>query len=94
MANSVRVEILGQVLSVTSEDGEEHIQRVAGYVDERMRETLAGGRVVSSFTAAIMTALNIASEYHKLQRDLAQTEEVLSRLADRLTPPRKGKTNK
>jgi cell division protein ZapA len=94
MPGSVRVEILGQVLSVTSEDGEEHIRRVAGYVDERMRETLAGGRVVSSFTAAIMTALNIASEYHKLQRDLAETEEALNRLADRLTPARKRKADK
>lgn len=94
MPGSVRVEILGQVLSVTSEDGEEHVQRVAGYVDERMRETMAGGRVASSFTAAILTALNIASEYHKLQRELAQTEEALNRLADRLTAPRKRKTGK
>lgn len=94
MPGSVRVEILGQVLSVTSEDGAEHVQRVADYVNERMRDTMAGGRVASSFTAAILTALNIASEYHKLQRELAQTEEALSRLADRLSVPRKRKTGK
>lgn len=84
MADPVRVEILGQVFSVSSEDDEEHVLRVAGQVDERMRETMAGGKVVSSFTAAVLTALNVASECHKLKSELREMEEGLDRLTARL----------
>lgn len=92
MPPPVRVEILGQTFSVTSEDGEEHVRRMADYVDERMRETMAGGNVVSSFTAAVMTALNVASEYHKLRRELVQMEDAVQRLTERLERPRRHET--
>jgi cell division protein ZapA (FtsZ GTPase activity inhibitor) len=84
MADPVRVEILGQVFSVSSEDDEAHVQQVAVLVDERMRQTMAAGNVVSSFTAAVLTALNVASECHKLKSELRQMEEGLDRLTARL----------
>ena len=84
MREPVQVEIMGQVFSVTSEDGAEHLRRVAGYVDEKMRDVMAGGKVSSSFTAAVMTALNIASEYQKLQQDLTEIERAIDRLTERL----------
>jgi cell division protein ZapA len=80
----VQVEIMGQTFSVTSEDGEEHVRRVAGYVDGKMREVTAGGKVASSFTAAVLAALNIASEYQKLRDESSEVEETLDRLAARL----------
>ena len=79
MAQPVEVVIMGQVFSVTSEDGEEHIRRVASYVDGKMREIAAGGKVVSSFTAAVLAALNIASECHKLQQNAAEIEAAIDR---------------
>ena len=84
MADPVEVVIMGQVFSVTSEDGEEHIRRVARYVDGKMREVAAGGKVVSSFTAAVLAALNIASECHKLQQNASDIEAAISRLTERL----------
>jgi cell division protein ZapA len=84
MAKPVDVVIMGQVFSVTSEDGEEHIRRVASYVDGKMREMAAGGKVVSSFTAAVLAALNIASECQKLRQNLAETEAGIDRLTERL----------
>jgi len=84
MRELVEVEIMGQVFSVTSDDGEEHVRRVAGYVDDKMREITAGGRVVSSHAAAVLVALNIASEYQKLAESIAQFEETIDRLATRL----------
>ena len=84
MAGPVEVEIMGQVFSVTSEDGEEHVRRVATYVDGKMREIAAGGKVVSSFTAAVLAALNIASECHKLQQSQAEIEQAIDRLTARL----------
>ena len=47
MRQAVQVEIMGQTFSVTSEDGEDHVRRVAGYVDGKMREVTAGGRVLN-----------------------------------------------
>ena len=84
MPSPVEVEILGHTFSVTSEDGEDHIRRVAGVVDQRMREVAAEGRVVSSFTTAVLAALNIASECQKLQQDFATMQEAIDRLAQRL----------
>ena len=84
MAQPVEVVIMGQVFSVTSEDGEEHVRRVATFVDGKMREIAAGGKVVSSFTAAVLAALNIASECHKLQQHVSEMETAIDRLAERL----------
>lgn len=84
MGKPVEVVVMGQVFSVTSEDGEEHIRRVASYVDGKMREFASGGKVVSSFTAAVLAALNIASECHKLQQNLAETDAAIDRLTERL----------
>jgi cell division protein ZapA len=84
MAEPVEVIILGQVFSVTSEDGEEHVRRVASYVDGKMREIAAGGKVVSSFTTAVLAALNIASECQKLRQNYTEIETTIDRLAERL----------
>jgi len=40
--------------------------------------------VVSSFTAAVLAALNIASEWHKLRQNVADMDAAIERLADRL----------
>jgi len=84
MAEPVEVVILGQVFSVTSEDGEEHVRRVASYVDGKMREIAAGGKGVSSFTTAVLAALNIASECQKLRQNFSEMETAIDRLSERL----------
>lgn len=84
MAEPVEVVIMGQSFSVTSEDGEEHVRRVAAYVDRTMRDIAGGGKVVSSFTAAVVAALNIASEWHKLREDVAQMEAAIDGLTARM----------
>ncbi len=81
----VEVEILGQKLSVASADGEEHVRRVAAYVERTMRDIAADGRVVSSLTVAVMAALNIASEYQKLKQEYGELDAAITRLNARLT---------
>jgi len=92
MAEPVEVVILGQVFSVTSEDGEEHVRRVASYVDGKMREIAAGGKVVSSFTTAVLAALNIASECQKLRQNFTEIETTIDRLTERLNAVTDGTT--
>jgi cell division protein ZapA len=84
MPEPVEVVIMGQTFSVTSDDGEEHVREVAAYVDQTMREIASRGKVVSSFTAAVLAALNIASEWHKLRQNVAAMDAAIERLADRL----------
>jgi cell division protein ZapA len=68
MRQPVDVEILGQQLAVTSDDGPEHVRAVARYVDETMRTLATGGRAVATLDVALLAALNIASEYQKLRQ--------------------------
>lgn len=84
MPHPVEVVIMGQTFSVTSDDGEEHVREVAAHVDRTMREITTRGKVVSSFTAAVLCALNIASEWHKLRQDVADMDAAIERLAARL----------
>jgi len=85
MRQPVEVEVFGQTLAVTSDEETDHIRNVAIEVDRRMRETAAGTRVASSLTVAVVTALNIASEYQKLKEEHAQLQEAIDRLNARLT---------
>lgn len=91
MRQPVEVQIMGQTFSVASDDGEEHVRRVAQYVDEKMREVTAGGRVASSFSAAVLAALNIASEYQKLREEKTRIAAVVDRLTARLAAHRADK---
>jgi cell division protein ZapA len=76
----VEVEIMGQRFTVASDDGEDHVRKVARYVNEEMRR-LSEGRRVASTQLALLAALNIASEYWKLresQEDLSQRVDQMS----------------
>ena len=84
MAEPVKVTIMGQVFSVASADGEEHLRRVAAFVDDKMREVSGSGKVASSYAAAVLAALNIASEYQKLRDEQLQVQATIERLTARL----------
>lgn len=81
----VEVEIMGQRLTVASDEGEAHVRRVAVYVDGRMRQ-LADGRATTAMgDLALLTALNIASEYWKLQDQQEELHRTINRLSERVT---------
>jgi cell division protein ZapA len=84
MGAPVEVEILGQRLTVASDDGEEHVRQVAGYVEAQMQR-LAHGRVpAATVHLALVTALNIASDYRKLQDQHEELYRTISRLTQRV----------
>jgi cell division protein ZapA len=84
MKQSVDVVIMGQSLTVASEDGPEHVRAVARYLDETMRALAESGRAVATLDVALLAALNIASEYQKLQQHYKQLTETIDRLSQRL----------
>jgi len=84
MRQPVEVEIMGYRLTVASEDSEEHIRAVAADVNRRMQQ-LAEGRVAApSLNLALVTALNIASEWRKLQHQQEELCQTVNRTAQRV----------
>ena len=81
-APSIRVEIYNQTYSIRSDGDSEHIMRLADFVDKRMREISSGTLTVDSLKVAILAALHIADELHRLK---SVHESADAQLASRST---------
>lgn len=81
---------MGQTFAVTSDDDDEHVRAVAAYLDGEIRKLTVGARSLPPLSAAVIAALNIASEYHKLKERQQKIEEIIDRLSARLADPRPG----
>src|SRR5579863_2794993 len=66
--NSVRVEIFDQAYNLRGSDPE-YILKLAEYVDGKMRAVAEQTQTVDTARLAVLAALNIADEYHLLQRN-------------------------
>ncbi len=85
MPRAVDVHILGQKITLRSDDEEEYIRRVAQYVDGKMREVGESMASMNKYSVAIFVALNIADEYHRLKEDCEAASTRMDRLLERLT---------
>jgi len=65
--NCVRVEIYDQAYSLRGTDPE-YIEKLAEYVDTKIRAVAEQTSTVDSLRLAVLAALNIADEYHVLKR--------------------------
>lgn len=63
--------------TLVSEDAREHMQRVANFVDDKMREMYNSNKKLSTSMVGVLTALNIADELHKV---LIEKEELELRI--------------
>jgi len=77
MKKALDVEILGQKFTISSDSEEGYMLKVAGYVDDKMQELLRSTKSVTKSNIAMLAALNIADEYHRLKET---HEAILSRL--------------
>ena len=66
MKNRVTVTIGGQPYSLLAAEEDGYVQKVAAYVDEKLKATMAGGRL-TAVDSAVLTAMNIADERFKEQ---------------------------
>ena len=79
------VEILGQKFTITSDAEEDYMIKVAGYVDGKMQELLRASKPVAKSNVAMLAALNIADEYHRLKDTHEAILNRLDQLAKRLS---------
>lgn len=78
--NKVKVRIYGQEYTIAGAKDEETIRKVAGHVNEKMRELGRGFSSNGQGTLAVLTAINIADEYFEALDDIQRLEETKSRL--------------
>lgn len=92
-ASQVQVEIFGQSYAVKAGADPGHVEAIAAYVDEQMKNVSRSSAAVDSVRIAVLAALNLADEVFRLRRELEQarskpaggaSEERLARLATRL----------
>jgi cell division protein ZapA len=77
-AQSIRVEIYNQTYNIRSDGDNDYIIKLAEFVDNKMREIASGTLTVDSLKVAILAALHIADEYHRLETDLEQNDKQLA----------------
>lgn len=74
------VHIGGQDLSITSDDSEEYVQQLAVYVDKQVRDMQKEYPSVSTSTAYLLVALNVADELYKVREKYDTLDSRLSQL--------------
>ena len=80
MAQPVKVRILDREYLVSSEEDQEQVQKIADYVNEKLREVKDNTEGLSEKKTAILAALNIANEYFQL---LKEQDDLSARLRQR-----------
>ena len=67
MDRSIKIKILGNEYLIRSKGNDsDNVYKIAEYVNEKLRETDEISNGISEKKAAILTALNIASDYFNL----------------------------
>ena len=82
--NSVRVEIYDQAYNLRGTDPE-YINKLAEYVDGKMRAVASQTATVDSLRLAVLAALNIADEYQVLKRKYDSINGTLTQRTTNLT---------
>src|SRR2546426_12230847 len=75
---TIRVEIYNQTYNIRSDGDTEYISRLAEFVDGRMREISSGTLTVDSLKVAILAALHIADELHRLKQTHEEADAQLA----------------
>ena len=80
--DGIRVDIYDQQYTIRGDLDQEYIQTLARYLDGKMRVIAERTRTVDSLRVAVLAALNITDEYHRLKAQHEATtkkvEEIVS----------------
>lgn len=87
-SEQVTLRVYGEAYTLRTEEDPAYVEEVAGYVDARMREVAASGKVVVTARIAVLAAMHIADELLRLRREVersrAETDGRIAALAARL----------
>lgn len=85
MKNVLFVQIMGHEYPVEANPGEDlYVNRLAQFVEERMREIKEESKVIDSYKLAIMAAMNISDDLFRLQEEKGSSSKQFESKADTL----------
>ncbi len=67
MKKQYHIRVLGEDISVLSDSGDEHVETVVKYVNDKVKEIQDTTKTNNTVHVAILAALNIADEYYKVK---------------------------
>lgn len=74
----VRVEIFNQTYTIRADGNHDYLIALAAYVDRKMREITSTTATIDSVKVAVLAALNIADELHRIKADAEQADAHLA----------------
>jgi cell division protein ZapA len=74
-SEGVRVTIYDQEYNMKGELDPEYIEKLAKFLDGKMRSIAARSRTVDSLRVAVLAGLNLADEYHQLKSKYEATHK-------------------
>ena len=77
MSNRVKVEIYGQTYNLGGDLDEVYVQKLARYVDEKMRAVAEATQTVDSVRVAVLAAMAVADELHSQEKPAVPRDEAL-----------------
>ncbi len=83
MGKPVRVQIYDQSYLIGGDLEEAYVQKLASYVDNKMRDVAEATHTVDSLKVAVLSALAIADELHSLRNEREALDETLRERAER-----------
>jgi len=75
-----QIRVLGQDISVLSDSGDEHVNAVVSYVNDKVAEIQKNTKAINVLQVAVLAALNVADEYFKLQ---GEKEDICHQMESR-----------
>jgi len=82
---SVEVYILGQRYTIKGDAPEEHIKKLAAYVDKKLKEVFISSPNITPVKASILAALDIADELFRLKNEQEEMTKYIEEKTDTLT---------
>ena len=83
-SNKVQVKIYGKEYTLRGYESKEYIQSVAHYVDKKMVEISKNSMRMNVGVTSVLTAVNIADEYFKLQQSISEIKDELKKKTSEL----------
>jgi cell division protein ZapA len=75
---------MGQEFSVLSDRGEEYVDSVVAFVNEKAKDIGSASKDISTLGIAILVALNVADELFRLKEEKEDFYSVLERRSETL----------
>lgn len=79
LVDSNKIEIFGRRYSISGDHDRAYLERLAGLLDESMRQIAASTGTVDTLKIAILAALNIADSHIKALEQQKRDEEEMER---------------